>query len=303
VLSEGSRNSKLFAVDGEAYGWDDVVALAELRGEWGELRDRVRRGLAAIAELEAQGEPVSDEELEEAARRFRYDRDLLAADELTAWLERHRLSMEDWFGYLRRQLAGERGPDTGRDLREDAVEAAVWAEGICSGRLERLEQELARLAAVSPETPLERLDTAFADFCATVDEEAEAREVEANRLEWLRFTYEALVAEHEGAALEAALCVRADGESVQAVAQRARLELEADECWLDELEPALATRFLAAAPGDLVGPVPVDGGFVVAHVLAKTEPSLEDAGVRARAREAAIERAVSRLVADRVVRL
>ena len=77
--------------------------------------------------------------------------------------------------------------------------------------------------------------------------------------------------------------------------------MERDECWLDELDPALGTRFLTATAGELVGPVAVEGGFVVAHVIAKTSPSLDDDDVRARAREAAISRAVSRLVADRVV--
>jgi hypothetical protein len=303
-LSETSRSGRgLFAIGSDVYGWDDVVRLAKLRGDWSALAADVQRGRAALSELEARGEAIGDAEIAAAAREFRYARDLIAADELDAWLDRHELSADDWHAYLRRALARARLPEAAaRAPAGDDDEAAVWCEGICSGRLERVARDLARLVAVSPGAPVDQLDEAFDRFCAGAsDGAAEAHEVETNRLEWLRFAYEAVVAADEGAAYEAVLCVRADGDSLGQVAGRAGLELEQDECWLDELEPALATRFLAATPGELVGPVPVEDGFVVAHVLTKTAPSLADEDVRVRAHEAAVDRVVSRLVADRVV--
>jgi hypothetical protein len=301
-VAEKSRNSGLFAVGGDVYSWADVVRLAKVRGEWSALAAEARAGMAALAELEARGEQPGDEEVEGAARAFRYGRDLLAADELTAWLDRHELTADDWTGYLRRALARERLPEPTGPAAEEEVEPAVWAEGICSGRFERLARDLAARAAVSPGSPVERLDAAFDDFCSTaVDAPAEAREVEANRLEWLRFTYEAVVAGDEGAAHEVVLCLRADGEALEDVAVRAGMELEAGDCWLDGLDPALGTRFLAATAGDVVGPVQLEDGFLVAHVTSKTAPSLDDADVRGRAREAALARVVGRMVADRVV--
>jgi hypothetical protein len=302
-LTEESRSeATLFAVGGDGYGWDDVVALAKLRGDWHELAEQVHAGRAALAELHARSEPLPEEEIEVAARRFRYARDLLAADELADWLDKHRLTAEDWQGYLSRELARELVPDAAGGVSRGELETAVWAEGICSGRLEALAYELARMAAVSPGAALERLEPAYDAFCAqAVDDDAESREIEANRLEWLRLRYAAVVADTEGAAHELVLCVRADGDSLGAAAERAGLGLLEDDCWLDELEPAIATRFLAAKPGELVGPVAVEDGFLVAHVIEKTAPSLEDAAVRARAHDAALTRAVTRLVADRVV--
>jgi len=297
-LAEKSRSSGLFSVGDDVYGWDDVVRLAEARGEWEALAAQVRAGTAALAEL---GDGLEEEEVEAAARRFRYDRDLLAADELAGWLGRHELTTEDWIAYLQRALARDRLPEV-EDGGEHAGEAAIWAEGICSGRLEELARDLAQRAAVSPGSPVDRLDATFDDFCAgAVDQMAEAREVEANRLEWLRFTYEAVVAGDEGAAHETVLCLRTDGEPLGAVAERAGMDVEVGDCWLDELDPGLGTRFLAAAAGDIVGPVPVEEGFLVAHVSSKTAPTLDDADVRARAHEAALARMVGRMVADRVV--
>jgi PPIC-type PPIASE domain len=305
-LSDEGQRDGLFAIGSDVYGWDDVVRLAKARGDWSELAAEVRAGEEALAELGARSEAPDDEEVETAARRFRYERDLLAADELDDWLERHRLTEDEWEGYLRRTVARERLPDqlpgeTGQ-ARHDVSEGEIWCEGICSGRLAGLAGDLSRLAAVSPGTAVEQLDAAFASFSATaVDAPSVAREVELNRLEWLRFTYEGVAADDEDAALEAALCIRADREPIEAVAERGSLPVLEDECWLEELEPALATRFLAATTGDVVGPISVEDGFVVVRVTSKTAPSREDDDVRARAREGALARAVERLVADRVV--
>jgi hypothetical protein len=302
-LAQLSRSDgALFAVGGDVYGWDDAVALAKLRGDWDRLAEQVREGLAALAALAARGEEPTEEEVDAAGRQFRYERDLLAADELADWLERHRLTVEDWQAYLARELAREKLSGADGSVLEDDLDAVVWAEGVCSGRLQELSRELAARAAVSPGVPLDRLDPAFDEFCAAaVDDAAETREVETNRLEWLRFRYDAVVAEDEGAAHELVLCVRADGDSLAAAAARARLELLEDDCWLDEVEPPLAARLLAAKASELVGPVAVEDGYVVAHVVEKTAPSLEDEAVRERAHEAALARAVSRVVADRVV--
>ena len=299
-MSEEIRSDALFTVGDDVYVWDDVVRLAQIRGDWEALAAQVRAGKAALEELE--GARPDDEELDVAARRFRYERDLLAADELDAWLERHQITSAEWEEYLQRVVACERIASRSADLGVDAIEAEVWCEGICSGRLQELARELAALAAVSPGRPIERLDPAFAEFCATAaDPPSVAREVDLNRLEWLRFGYEAVVAEDDGAAYEAALCVRAEGESLAAVADRSGLAMEQDECWLDELDPALATRFLAVTAGEVVGPVQVDGAFVVARITSRTSPSVDDPEVLARARASVVARAVDRIVTERVV--
>jgi hypothetical protein len=301
-LSGESRSGALFTVGTDVYGWEDVVRLAEVRDEWSGLAADVRAGRAALAELESRHEGPDDGDIADAARRFRYERDLLAADELEDWLERHGVTEAEWDDFLRREAARERLPAITGAAQSEVTEAEIWCQGICSGRLEQLGSELARLVAVSPGTAIDRLDDAFAEFSTTsVDERAVAREVEVNRLEWLRVSYEALVADDEDAALEAALCLRADGEPLAAVAERAGSPRLEETSWLEELDPALATRFLAATNDEVVGPVSVEDGFVVALITAKTPPALDDAEVRARAHEGAVARAVDRLVADRVV--
>jgi hypothetical protein len=289
----------LFAADGNVYTWSDVLRLARLRGVWSDLVDNARAGEAAAAWLDARGTPI-DDEVDEAARAFRYRHDLLASEELVDWLRRRGLTSEDWYGFLRRQVAARLVDPPGEGGNVDGEDAA-WADGICSGHLGRLALELAEMVAVSPGTPLELLDDAFDAFCDRVAEQAPiAHEVETNRLEWARVAYAALSLPSDSAAHEAAQLLRTDGEPIADVAARAGVTVEDSRAWLDEVEPELATRFLSADVGDVVGPVALEDRFVVATLRAKTPPSTEDDAVRDRARHAVVARTVARAVNDRV---
>jgi hypothetical protein len=277
----------LFRVGDEVYRWGDVVRLARARGDWDALAAEVRAGLAARQEA-----TPGEGEVEAAAREFRYARGLLAADELDAWLERRGLTVGDWHAYLERTVARAALPGEPAE-QPTADDGLVWVEGICSGHLERLAQEVALLAAVGSD--LEEFRRAAAT------EEAIAREVELNRLEWNRVAYLLLSFEDEDAAAEAAFCVRSDGLPLSEVARRAGVAVEAGDGFLDEAEPELATRLLAASPGDLIGPVATNDRFLLAQLRARTPPSPEDEAVRGRAARAVADRAVSRVVDERVV--
>lgn len=301
-MGDDARERPLFSVGDDVYRWDDVVRLALSSGDWAEIAAEARTGIAALAELERRGEAPGSDALASAEREFRYARGLLAGEELEAWLDVHGLSVEAWEGYLRRELARERLPDAGADVTDAEVDACAWAEGVCSGTLDEVARTLAAFAAVAPGLPLEQLEDAFDEFSRqAATEEAIAREIEGNRLEWLRLRYDAVGFADEDAAREAALCVRSDGDPLAEVAGRAGAAVEERADWLDEVDPELATRFLAADPGDLVGPVRVDDRFVLAHVRGKTPPDADDEDVRARAAWAVADRAVTRQVDERVV--
>ena len=290
----------MFRVGDVAYTWDDVVERARVCGIWSQLEDDVRGGLAALRELDARGESPDEDDVEAAARSFRYARGLLAGDELDAWLDSRGLTTGGWEDHLRRSLARDLVPDA--DPAGEDPAAHVWAEGICSGTLERLAHDLATLVAVAPDAAADDRDDVYESFCrAAATDAAIAREIESNRLEWIRLRYDAVVLADEDSAAEAALCVRSDGDALSAVAERIGVDVEERLDWLDEVEPELASRFLAADAGALVGPVAVEDGFLIGHLLAKTSPTADDDDVRERAAEAVGLRAASRAVNDRVV--
>jgi hypothetical protein len=124
--------------------------------------------------------------------------------------------------------------------------------------------------------------------------------VSGNELDWTRVGYRALHFPDEGMAREAALCVRADGLGVAAVAAAAGVAMREERRWLDDVPTWLRDAIRAARPGELVGPLRVNGGFALYHVDSKWPPQLDDEEVRRRAEERAVERAVGRAVNEHV---
>jgi len=131
----------------------DVAGYARLRGDW-ELIER--EAAAGAAEL-LVAEPAR-EEVEEAARAWRRRRRLLAADDLHTWLRRRGLTIDGWLDYVRRGVARARRRS---DPSGSVDYEAIWAEAMCSGRLDVCARELARMVAVAPNADLPNLEAAY----------------------------------------------------------------------------------------------------------------------------------------------
>ncbi|MEA2412235.1 MAG: hypothetical protein QOC77_2796 [Thermoleophilaceae bacterium] len=314
----------VLSAGGVTYRWSDVFLAARLRGEWD-----------AVAESAAAPEaPSDDDALRRAGIAFRTERRLLAADELRDWLARHRLTLEDWNAYLRRRL----GP--GSRAQSEPPAGALWAEGACSGALERFAHALAaRAAALAAEPDTEagappadwfarmparaeaaalgvpaddvpgrcaelwRGEAAYESLrAAVIESDAPKRALAAGSADWLRVDCEYVVAADESVAREAALLLREDGMPLVDVARAAGLEPVDGRPYVGEMPPELRTRAISAAPGDRIGPIAVDGGslFVVMSVRGKVAPSMDDPEIRARAESAAVQKAVEREISGRV---
>jgi hypothetical protein len=280
----------VFDAGGRAYTWGDVFEAARLRGEWHEP------GLP-------EGIPPEDA-VKLAGQRFRTERRLLAGDEMRAWLAEHRLTLDDWNGYLRRLVLRASGAAETLPAGEDAL----WADGICSGTFEGYAQALARRAAAlaatgagDPDDHLPQAERAYQELIARVAaSEAPGRAVEANSADWLRVDCEYLAAPDEDVAREVALLLREDGMPLPDVARQAGLEPAGGLIFAGEMDPDLRTRMMSAAPGDTVGPVALGGLFAVVAVRGKVAPSMDDPEIRERAESWAIEAALEREVAERV---
>jgi hypothetical protein len=297
---------EVFSVDGAPYSWGDVLMSAELRGALAELVAATRHRLAS-----AEGNEPSSEAVREAASRFRYQRRLLSAEELEAWLERWRLSVADWTEHLRRLLPSEhRAGELEQTEAAAELQKAVAVDAICTGFLEREAKQLATDAAL-----------AEIDVCATDDRRARIeqivasaasargalaaaadveREIDARALEWTRIDAELLELADADAAREAALCVRVDGRSLAEVAADCGVPVERRELYLDEAEHERLTGLLGANAGELVGPIEREDGFLLVHVHGRKRPSAEDPEVRRRAQAHLVERATERAFEARV---
>lgn len=330
----------VFAVGDRTYAWSDVVLAARLWGEWAALEAEARLGLACAARADDRDEWPDEDTEDAAANEFRYARDLVSAEEMEAWLARWGLDEEAWTDYIRRDLLRREGAEEADEvlaeyeIEDEDVEAVLWSDAVCSGRLQRWAQELAARAAIqaslaeeAPESDdatvaaearrlltdagadpadpragmLARVEVGFRRFVTrAVTPRAIQAALEPHRLDWVRFDGRCLALRDEEMAREAALAVREDGLGLDEVAEQAKTEVQAGRWYLDELPAEHRDRFVAARKGELVGPLPWGEGYALILVVDKVVPSAEDADTRRRAAEAVLAGLLEHEVSRRV---
>jgi hypothetical protein len=303
----------VFSVVGRTYRFDDVVRAARAWGELDDLEWQTAEGSAALDQLVSERSALDESAVEAAAIAWRYERRLLAADELEAWLAHWELRPSDWLDYVRRRLARESHAGNLSEAlvrytpHAKRVEGALWAEAVCSGSLARWARQLAGRAAAAAALGRPQgddpgaLDEALAELSRRArSPEASEKLLLARQVDWLRVECEVLAFPDEGMAREAALCVREDGMSLAEVARHAGVALTKQSVLLEEVPPPLSERLLSAVPGDLVGPVAVGDGYVVAAVRDKRTPAIGDPVVQERLDEEIPRRAVETEVTNRV---
>ena len=313
----------VFAVDGEVFHWGDVVLHAQASGRWEELQAEARQGLACESHFDTIDEDGAEEAIDEAAAEFRYERDLITAEEMEAWLEARSLTPEEWMGSMRRSVLRQLWAD---DLDEIVAEhpvsdaeldEALQIDLLCSGSHRILAEELAVEAAAaaaaavssppSPPSPPSRdselaaiRDRALRFRREALAPETIAREVSSNQMEWIRVDCQAIGFPEEGPAREAALLLREDGLDIEEVAGEADVPIEDVVFYLDQLDPEQHSRFLGATVDDVIGPVAVDDAFSVYLVVAKVMPSIADPEIVRRAEEGVLARLLAGEVNRRV---
>ncbi len=312
----------IFAVDGEVFHWGDVVRHAQASGRWDELRAETRQGMACESHFDTIEEDGAEEAIDDAAAEFRYERELITAEEMEAWLEARGLTPEEWMGYIRRTVLRQRWADDLDDIAaeypvsDEELDAALRIDLLCSGTHRILAEALAVEAAaaaaaapgaVPPASPADR-DALLAALRQraghfrrdAVAPETLAREVSSNQMEWIRVDCRAIGFAGEGPAREAALLLREDELDLEEVAGEADVPIEEVVFYLDQLDPEQHSRFLGATVNDVIGPVPVDEVFTVYQVVAKVMPSIEDPEIVRRAEEGVLGRLLTAEVHRRV---
>lgn len=266
----GVLEKPVFSLGRRQFRWADVAE----RVDW----ESLRRPASA---------PAVEADLEDAEARFRYERNLVAAEEMEAWLGRWELTVGEWRDYLRGALAGD--------------ERAAWVAAVCSGALERAAHELAARAAAAEATGEPDLERAHDRFLAdAVTPETLASLLEARKADWIRVDCRTLVLSSQPAAREAALCVRDDGMALAEVAEQAGVEMRQHSLYLEDAADELGKALLSARTGELLGPVPLADRFALVLVDDKAEPTLDDPEILRRVQEAARKRAIEREVVNRV---
>ena len=293
-------------LEGRPFAWADVV-LAELhRGAWAELERRTRAGLAARRAAVASGRELSAAETTAAARAFRFQRGLLAGEQLDEWLDGWGIGLAEWREYLRRELLRQRSTSAA-EVDDDEVVRRDRRRGDLLGRDRGGRRSARRAGGACPAGSGARSacrasgrghgrgaarDPARAVRGASGADRAArgrggarrgrarrwetplAEELAKRRQEWLRLELGVLALDDVDAAREALLCMRLDGLEPTAVAGRARRKLSRLSTTLAEAPEWLAPYVVGVDEGSVIGPVRHDPGFavVVVEVEARAAP-------------------------------
>lgn len=305
----------VFSIDSELFTWADVVRAAEARGSWQALIATVNAGIVADAHALSADCGPTPEEVVAATKKFRYDRNLIAGEDLLKWLTIWGVSVLDWETSLRRAFSRKRFLNELNawlclsPADDAAIVAATWPEAVCSGFIERASRQLGAdlaLALGNGRTAIGHTRADFQLIHAAADaarsdaqkSEALEREVASHRLEWTGLRGWRLELIDEDLAKEVAMCVRNDGSSLADVARVCGTAAEQINVLLTDVEVGLSSQTLAAREGDLIGPLRLSEKWVLMAVERKAPPTLDDPLVLQRARERII-----RGVEERAIKL
>jgi len=145
----------VFVVEGDTFFWEDVVLDAIRRGKWAQLEQEAREGFAALEEFDSAEDDEFDVAVDEGAQEFRYNRELVTAQEMEHWLAAREVSIREWMEHIRRSVARARTTEglaalvARHPVDQDQLAEALRVDLICSGAGEELAVELARRAAAA----------------------------------------------------------------------------------------------------------------------------------------------------------
>ncbi|MFN2398990.1 MAG: hypothetical protein ABR543_10195 [Gemmatimonadaceae bacterium] len=145
----------VFTVGSEEYCWDDVLLAGMYWGDWPTLESEVREGAACVRHAENGGASISGDEVDAAAKAFRYDRNLITAREMQNWLNWRGLTAQMWMGHVRRSVLRRKSSAelpaiiSQNPLEDDEVQELLAVDGFCSGHFDRWATKLAGRASAA----------------------------------------------------------------------------------------------------------------------------------------------------------
>jgi hypothetical protein len=272
----------------------DVVAAADALGQLDSFRTTWRSTQTRAAHAEASGCEADPAEIEEATNAFRYDRDLVSAEECERWLEQLGLRFEDLVAFSTRRLLAAAVPESTVGLAHATPELeepqattfevdlllddpfAGWARALAERVAAAQANGTTWKAGDDLRVRWDELEARHRETCAGLTEAAERERL--LRQDWMALTrleLEWVTFDNVAAAREAECCVRHDGVTLTEVAEQNGLCCEIVSAFLTDLQALWHSALTVARAGDVVLLPSADTGFAVVRVLNRSEPSLE----------------------------
>ena len=171
-----ARETRVIFRCGRDYVVRDVIDSAYFRGELKSCWEEFLRGVAAEEEATESDLDADDDAISSAAETFRYERDLITAEETEHWLEERGLALEDFADYFNRvywrNALDAKGPAEPLEFRSAPPELreSLTAELFLSGDFDRMAQmqswKVAASRAAGDDLPSELREAERARFLA-----------------------------------------------------------------------------------------------------------------------------------------
>lgn len=221
-------------------------------------------------------------DVDAAVQAFRYQHQLVSADECLRWLVARGLSYADLRASMARRVSARPGPDGGA-AEIDLIlsdEFARLARGLAARVAVALQAGDTLGGAIDDDWP--HLDARYRAFAAlTADPVARLRQLQSDRLNWVQIEFEQVEFDNLDAAREARLCVLEDGQSLRELALAGRFANVSRRERVSALPPAWSHALLRTRPGAIT-PVIQDGErLLLLGVTRIIEPTLSDPSVLA----------------------
>ncbi len=334
------ENRVIFSRGEREFTAGEIIDCALLRGEIDSLWDEFVRIGECDRMANEQGLEPDESAVDAAAIAFRYQHDLITAEETERWLESRGVTLGEFGEYFARKYWG-RTYSGATHVPTSTYQTAVAEEKdlflvdlILSGSLDRMAERLSyRIAAHADENGAEEGAKEPARFLSArkitdlaawlrqfgrdeewlnemlaaeasyqrrvthiLTEQAVQRELGPLRLNLTRFELETVEVDSKDAAAEVVACVRNDGMEMSEVAEEGRYPFHSSEVLLEDVPSEQQQKFLSVKAGTLFDPIPRGDGFEVWRVKTRTEPSLQDATIRARLEKRIIDRCFNELL-------
>jgi hypothetical protein len=309
----------MFTVNDTQFGWEEVVAAADIWNEWQLFVESVRQSLACLLHAAETNRMPAQREVKEAVTAFRYAHNLISAEDAQTWLNRWQMTVDEWTNFLRggllRQAWAGRMTEilAAHPVSDQQLAEVLKHHAVCADKLDDWSVRLAGHAAIVAESgwfdtgqpPLTGASGSPRDLVFRIETEFERQRQQTitpklietriadHRLDWIHFNCRSLWFAEERIAREASWCVTEDGLTIDDVARQAHTEVQCWAFYLDEIDAAVRPHFMAARPGDWLGPLkmpqPVtEAGFTLFSIIEKMMPAMDDPQIRQRAETAIV---------------
>jgi hypothetical protein len=151
------------ACENQEYQARDAIDAAHFRGQLDSLWQEFQQRVAAEKKADEQDMELDEASIDSAAEAFRYDHDLITAEETEQWLAIHGLNLDDFSDYFARQYCGDALPEveyepTTFGLSSLESRDVFAADLVLSGHLDGMVTQLSwRLAAAAAAAEKEKI--------------------------------------------------------------------------------------------------------------------------------------------------